>query len=153
MADMLVNLLQLPPVEPLQRALEEQGFRLRRAEPWDLTPVRNFIEQTFGRGWADETSVAFARQPITCFLARNAAKEIVGFAAYECTRRDFFGPMGLAEEFRGRRLGTALLLLALHGLKELGYVYAIIGGAGPVDFYRKTVNAVLIEGSTPGIYG
>jgi hypothetical protein len=31
-------------------------------------------------------------------------------------------------------------------------VYGIIGGVGPVEFYRKTVGAVKIEGSTPGIY-
>jgi hypothetical protein len=59
----------------------------------------------------------------------------------------------MAEGYRGRKLGTALLLLARYGLRDLGCAYAIIGGAGPVDFYRKAVNAVLIEGSTPGIYG
>jgi hypothetical protein len=34
----------------------------------------------------------------------------------------------------------------------MGYAYAIIGGAGPVDFYQKTVGAIEIEGSVPGIY-
>ena len=153
MADMLVNLLQLPRWEPVVKEVEKQGFQLRRAEPWDLTPLRDFIERTFSRGWADETSIAFARQPLTCFLARTEEKEIIGFAAYECTRRDYFGPMGIAESYRGRDLGTALILLAMHGLRDRGYVYAIIGGAGPVEFYRKTVQAVPIEGSTPGIYG
>jgi hypothetical protein len=34
----------------------------------------------------------------------------------------------------------------------MGYVYAIIGAAGPVHFYQKTVGAIVIPGSEPGIY-
>lgn len=37
-------------------------------------------------------------------------------------------------------------------MREQGYAYAIIGGVGPVEFYAKTVGAVVIEGSDPGIY-
>jgi hypothetical protein len=34
----------------------------------------------------------------------------------------------------------------------MGYVYAIIAAAGPVDFNRKTVGAIAIPDSEPGIY-
>ena len=34
----------------------------------------------------------------------------------------------------------------------MGYVYAIIGAAGPVRFYQKTVGAIIIPDSEPGIY-
>jgi hypothetical protein len=44
------------------------------------------------------------------------------------------------------------LLASLHGLRELGYVYAIIGGVGPIEFYQKTVGAIIIPDSSPGIY-
>ena len=37
-------------------------------------------------------------------------------------------------------------------MKERGYAYAIIGSAGPKDFYRKAVGAIGIEGSIPGAY-
>jgi hypothetical protein len=30
-------------------------------------------------------------------------------------------------------------------MQDLGYVYAIIGAAGPVDYYAKTVGARVIE--------
>jgi len=33
-----------------------------------------------------------------------------------------------------------------------GYAYAIIGGVGPVEYYKKIVHAIPIRGSTPGIY-
>jgi len=32
-----------------------------------------------------------------------------------------------------------------------GYEYAVIGWAGPTEFYKKTVGAILIEESEPGI--
>lgn len=34
----------------------------------------------------------------------------------------------------------------------MGYVYGIIGGAGPLDFYTKHCGATGIPGSEPGIY-
>ena len=79
-------------------------------------------------------------------------RELAGFAAYECTRRGFFGPTGVTPEARGKGIGKALLLASLYALRELGYVYGIIGAAGPVEFYQKTVGAIVIPGSEPGIY-
>jgi hypothetical protein len=37
-------------------------------------------------------------------------------------------------------------------MRDRGYAYAIVGGAGPADYYRRTVGATPIERSTPGIY-
>ena len=79
-------------------------------------------------------------------------REIVGFAAYECTRRGFFGPTGVVSTAQGKGIGKALLLASLWALREMGYVYAIIGAAGPVRFYQKTVGAIIIPDSEPGIY-
>lgn len=33
-----------------------------------------------------------------------------------------------------------------------GYGYAIVGNAGPTEFFRKVVGAIEIPGSEPGIY-
>ena len=147
MPDLLVNLLTLPALD----SSAEQGFHLRRAQPFEITPVRRFVETNFSLAWADEISVGFARQPISIFVA-TMDRELVGFAAYECTRRGFFGPTGVIPSAQGKGIGKALLLAALHALREMGYVYAIIGAAGPVHFYQKTVGAIIIPGSEPGIY-
>jgi predicted N-acetyltransferase YhbS len=53
---------------------------------------------------------------------------------------------------RGKGVGKALLLACMHGLHDEGYAYAIIGGAGPTEFYGKAVGAIPIEGSVPGVY-
>ncbi|HEV2862780.1 MAG TPA: GNAT family N-acetyltransferase [Pyrinomonadaceae bacterium] len=146
MPDMLVNLLRLPPPGP-----ESGGVVVRRAQPWELSKVRAFVSRVFSEGWADEISVGFARQPVTVFVAAREGR-LVGFAAYECTRRNFFGPTGVVEEERGRGVGRALLVASLWGLREMGYAYAVIGGVGPADFYARAVGATLIPDSTPGVY-
>jgi predicted N-acetyltransferase YhbS len=151
MADMLVRLYDLPEVDDRLAALEESGIVVKRAQPWEVSPLRRFIEDHFSEGWADESSAAFANKPITAFVAQDGDR-MVGFAAYECTRRGFFGPMGVDEGWRKRGIGAALTLACLHAMREMGYGYAIIGAAGPEDFYAKCCGAEVIADSKPGIY-
>ena len=148
---MLVNLLRLPPVDEALEAVRAAGLVVRRARPWELTQVRGFVTDNFGQAWADEVSVGLVRQPVTVFVALRDGR-LVGFAAYECTRKNFFGPTGVVEQERGRGLGRALLLAALRGLRELGYAYAVVGGVGPAAFYERAVGARLIPDSSPGVY-
>jgi GNAT superfamily N-acetyltransferase len=151
MPDMLVNLLQLPPLQPLLDEMSAVGVNIRRAQPFEVTPVRQFIEQNFSVAWADEVSVGFAHKPVTVYIATRDGR-VIGFAGYECTRKAFFGPTGVTASERGRGVGKALLIAALWGLRELGYVYGIIGHAGPIEFYEEAVGAVVIPDSDPGIY-
>jgi GNAT superfamily N-acetyltransferase len=147
MPDMLVNLLKLPSLG----RLNDESIKLRRAQPFELTPVRAFIEKNFSVAWADEISVGFANKPVSVVIATRDGR-VIGFAGYECTRKAFFGPTGVIESERGTGIGTALLIASLWGLRELGYVYAIIGSAGPKDFYERAVGAIVIPDSDPGIY-
>lgn len=148
---MLVNLLRLPPPDEASAGLRAAGLVVRRARPWELTRVREFVGENFSQAWADEVSAGLVRQPVTVFVALREGR-LVGFAAYECTRKNFFGPTGVVEAERGRGLGRALLLAALRGLRELGYAYAVIGGVGPAGFYERAVGARLIPDSSPGVY-
>jgi GNAT superfamily N-acetyltransferase len=151
MPDMLVNLLKLPPLEPIITDMRGKGIIIRRAQPFEITPVRKFVQSEFGHGWADEISVGFANKPITIYIALRDG-HLVGFGAYECTRKAFFGPTGVAKAERNQGIGKALLIACLWGLYELGYVYGIIGGAGPTEFYTRAVGASIIPDSVPGIY-
>jgi GNAT superfamily N-acetyltransferase len=147
MPDLLVNLLKLP--ERLR--LSDPDVNIRRAQPFEITPVREFIKNNFSDAWADEVSVGFANQPVTVFIATRASR-VIGFAGYECTRKAWFGPTGVAPSERSQGIGKALLIESLWGLCELGYVYGIIGGAGPIEFYQQAVGATIIPDSAPGIY-
>jgi predicted N-acetyltransferase YhbS len=151
MPDMLVNLMRLPPRDAALEELRGAGVVVRRAQPWELTQVREFVTENFKRSWADEITGGLARQPVTVFVALREGR-LVGFAAYECTRKNFFGPTGVAESERGRGVGRALLIASLWGLRELGYAYAVIGGVGPAEFYERAVGARLIPDSSPGVY-
>ena len=147
MPDLLVSLLKLP----ARKGITQPGINVRRAQPFEITPVREFIRNSFSSAWADEVSVGFANKPVTVFIATSDGR-VIGFAGYECTRKAFFGPTGVAKSERGRGIGKALLMESLWGLRELGYVYGVIGSAGPVEFYKQAVGAMVIPDSEPGIY-
>jgi predicted N-acetyltransferase YhbS len=151
--DLLVRLYAIADPHAYDGRCEAVGVHVRRAEAWDRIALRRFVTQQFGEGWASEADLAFSNgHPITAFVAVQAGA-IAGFGAYECTRRGFFGPTGVREDLRGNGIGAALLLRCLEGMRELGYAYAIIGGAGPSTFYERTCGAVPIAGSDPGVYG
>lgn len=153
MGDLLVRLYALGDGDAYDARIAAAGITVRRAEAWDRIALRGFVAANFGEGWASEAELAFANgHPITAFVAVKDG-ELAGFAAYECTRRGFFGPTGVRANLRGSGAGAALLLRCLDGMRQLGYAYAIIGGAGPSEFYQRVCGAVPIAGSDPGVYG
>src|SRR4029434_4289418 len=123
---------------------------IRRALAPERHAVLDWIRAHFASSEA-EVETAFAQVPVNCFIAVRDGT-ILGFACYDVTCRNFFGPEGVAVGERGHGIGRALLLSALHAQRAQGYAYAIIGGVGPADFYVKTVGAIAIPESTPGIY-
>lgn len=150
MPDMLVKLYELPPLAPALAAAARHGCVIRRALSTDRAATLAWVQPAFP-SWVAEVEAAFSRLPVTCFVAQREQK-VVGFACYDATCANFFGPTAVAENERGHGVGRALLLAALHAQKEQGYAYAIIGGVGPAAYYTKAVGAVVIEGSSPGIY-
>ncbi len=151
MPDLLVPLYTLPPRADGEGQIAGQDILVRRANTFEMSRVGAFIRAHFSESWADEMAATFARQPVSGYIALDDGR-IVGFAAHEATRRAFFGPTGVAPTYRGRGIGRALLIASLWGLHDLGYAYGIIGAAGPTEFYQKTVGAIVIPNSTPGIY-
>jgi GNAT superfamily N-acetyltransferase len=151
MRDMLVKLYELPAIEESRSAMRARGVEIRRPEPWERTLLLDWIADRFYPQWAAECEIAFATVPASGFIAIREAT-LIGFACHDCTRRNFFGPSGVAEAHRRQGVGAALLLACMYAMRDRGYAYAIIGAAGPEDFYARTVAAVPIPGSTPGIY-
>ena len=150
--DRVVRLYDLPPVGSHLEKLEKRGVIVRVARAYEKTQVVTWVGDQFSAGWADECCIAFSHHPISCFIATEKGA-ILGFACYETTCKNFFGPIGVAKHARRRGIGNALLLSCLHAMAASGYAYAIIGGGhGARAFYAETVGAAEIEGSSPGIY-
>jgi GNAT superfamily N-acetyltransferase len=147
---MLVKLYALPRLDEALRGCARQGVTIRRVSSPENHAVCDWVRVNFPT-WLPEVEAACCRLPISCFVAIREDR-ILGFACYDATCRNFFGPEGVLDIERGHGLGRALLLAALHAQREQGYAYAIVGGVGPAEFYAKTVGATLIEGSTPGMY-
>lgn len=151
MKDMLVRLTGLPDITSQVGQLEQQDIVIRRPIAPEKSLVCDWVNKNFSEFWANEAEVAFSRQPVSCFVAQRG-NEILGFACYETTAKAFFGPTGILETERGKGIGKVLLIKALEALKEMGYAYGIIGGVGPEEYYKKAVNAVVIEGSEKSVY-
>lgn len=151
MADMLVKLYDLDGRDTGKEELLKHDIVLRRVLASEKYVVTEWVKMHFGDHWSSECEVAISRQPVSCYIAVKD-KEIMGFGCYDATCRNFFGPTGVLEKYRGLGVGKGLLLECLKSMYNDGYAYAIIGGVGPVEFYAKSAGAVLIEGSHPGIY-
>jgi GNAT superfamily N-acetyltransferase len=147
MSDMLVRLYALP-----RNDIElPNGVEVRRAISLERQLVCRWVEQTFSAGWASECAISFSRVPIACFIA-TCENTIIGFCCYDSTSRGVAGPLGVAEDHRGKHIGSALILDALADMKANGYAYAVLGWVGPEKFFERVGGATIIEGSEPGIY-
>lgn len=152
MKDMLVRLMELPDASDLEKKLlDKDKVVFRRAIAPEKHLICEWVMEQFGAYWKSEVEVAFSRQPVSCWIAQRG-NDILGFACYESTARNFFGPTGTKESERGKGIGKVLLIKSLESLREMGYAYAIIGGVGPTEFYEKAVGAKLIDGSEVSIY-
>jgi GNAT superfamily N-acetyltransferase len=151
MPDMLVKLYELPDLHEQMKSTVRQGVLVRRPNPWERPLLLDWVRHLFSHVWASECEAAFTANPPSCFIALQN-QTLVGFACFDCTRKNFFGPTGVAESARGKGVGLALLLSCLYAMRDDGYAYAVIGGVGPAEYYYKTVGATMIAGSTPGIY-
>ena len=145
--DMLVKLYDLPQdPSPLPA-----GITIRRALASEQHQVVTWASRVFSQGWADEAAVAFDRRPVACWVAL-ANRSLAGFCVYDATARGMLGPIGVAEHCRRRGVGRHLVVKSLQDMAAQGYAYAVVGWAGPQAFFTRTIGALPIPGSSPGIY-
>ncbi len=164
MPDLLVRLYALPPLEPAMLALAAKGIVVRRATPNEAPDLAAWVRRHFEESWAVGCERALTQRPASCFVALRPAahtpahpydltpQELLGFACYDTSARGMFGPTGVHPAARSGGVGAALLLKTLHAMREEDYQYAVIGWAGPVAWYERTVGATVIAGSEPGGY-
>jgi GNAT superfamily N-acetyltransferase len=151
MPDMLVKLYELNDDWGFIAEQEGLGITIRKPIGPEKQLVVDWVRETFSDAWASETDRAISNVPISNFIAIQDGR-LVGFACHDATALGFFGPIGVLESWRGKGTGKALLLACLLDMKLKGYVYAIIGAVGPSEFYSKSVGAVEIPDSSPGLW-
>jgi len=153
MADMLVKLYNMPHSHDIEEILLGSGIKIKKALAPDRSRIIAFSRTCAKDDYSDEVRAAFSNNPVTCYIATKE-KEIIGFACYEATAKNFFGPMAVLESERKKGIGKALLLKSLESMQELGYAYAIIGWPtkSAVGFYKKCVGATMIDEKSSGVY-
>ena len=153
MADMLVKLYNIPNSHDIEKKLLQNGIRIKKALAPDRSKIIAFSRICAKDDYSDEVRAAFSNNPVTCYIATRE-KELIGFACYEATARNFFGPMAVLESERKKGVGKVLLLKALESMRELGYAYAIIGwpANSAVSFYKKCAGAIMIDEKSSGVY-
>ena len=166
MSDMLVQLYSIPELWPRQAALAGRGVEIRQALPAEKRIVADWASRCFSGSTAGWCEVAIEQRPVTCFIAVEKQAQadlatspydlppeiLLGVGCYDTVAKGMFGPAGVRPDRRGQGIGSALLLACLHAMKAERYAYAIVGWAGVPEFYAKTVGAVPIAGSEPGVY-
>lgn len=148
--DLIVNLYSRRLAELAERVRDVEAS-IRVALPPEQHIIKDWVGANFSEYWVSEVTAAMAHQPPGCLIA-TIDGQLVGFACYDATARGFFGPTGVAESQRGKKIGLALLFHTLTAMKAHGYAYAIIGSVGPTDFYVNAVGAMPIDGKGEDIY-
>ena len=154
MTDMIVKLYDLPNIDEDMQRLAAENIIIKRAMTLDMHKILAFVDENFrdiSDGWVNECQASLMRQPIACFIAEHE-KQVIGFASYDASAKGFFGPIGVSETYRKKGLGTVLMVKALNAMHDEGYGYGIIGWVSSEAYYEKTVGAVAIPDSEPGIY-
>ncbi|HDR4558713.1 GNAT family N-acetyltransferase [Bacillus cereus] len=120
---------------------------VRKAKLSDFKKLARFVNEEFGERWLRSIEYGFRtyKENLPIYIAEKE-EVIVGFVCYDVVRgkKGLFGPMGTATQNRVKGVGKQLLHLCLQSMKQDGYEYAIIGQAGPIEFYERNCNARLI---------
>ena len=113
------------------------GYRLTDATEQDKTALLEFIESQFSLSWAKE-ALSGGNGAFCSLIKRNGG--ILGFAAMHATNPNWFGPMGVKTNERGKGLGNALLhqvLARLHREKTGQIILPWINDK--IGFYEKAL--------------
>ena len=152
MPDLLVKLYDLKEND-YENCLQDKGISIHKAHIADKSRILAFVRTNFNENWANECEYALVSNPIYCYIAVKN-KEPIGFACYDASSKNFFGPLGVKETERHHGVGKVLLHKCLESMKESGYAYAIIGWVeDALEFYKKEVDAIVIEDSPPNKSG
>ncbi|QHE52342.1 GNAT family N-acetyltransferase [Pontibacillus sp. HMF3514] len=129
----------------MPKVMLDEGITLLRAALKDQEELLRFISERFGDPWVKTIQIALEKECPPLYIARDRG-ELIGFACYDSVRdqKGVYGPMGTSPQVRTKGVGYALLHTCLEEMKQKGYEYAILGEAGPIEYYERACGAKLI---------
>ena len=148
---MLIKLYDLDDDWSFMAEQKIKGITIRKPIGPENHLIVDWVSNHFSPGWAAETDQATTNTPPSCFVAVKSS-HFIGFADYDATALGYFGPTGVEKSEWGKGTGQALLRACLLDMKLKGYGYAIVGDVNDPAYYQKTVGAIEIPDSSPGLY-
>ncbi|MEM0322091.1 MAG: GNAT family N-acetyltransferase [Thermoprotei archaeon] len=130
-ADLEVDLSLFDKFRPPR--FEKNGFTF--GPPDNVEALLGFVEANFGLNWKRETEESLKYGGV--IQAKNGVN-IAGFADYSGFEETWFGPIGVAEQYRERGIGSELLFAALTRMRERGVCHATIPWTEHLTFYGQT---------------
>lgn len=136
------------PLEAINKMpeLEKGGYHFGRVKSSDFVETYNFVKIQFPHStWCEEVKYSFTLNPPTTFIAKDANKNIVGWATHSQFFPGSFGPTGVKESLRGKGIGTTLFLWCLWDIKQKGLdtceIMWVVGDT--IKFYSKAIGAYI----------
>ena len=128
--DILVRLYDHRDYSSAFAELAAKGVEIKKAMDVNFSEIVDFVKSNFSEIWADEARFALANR--CCYIAVEGSR-LVGFACIQATAPEFFGPIGVLPDCRGKGVATALLHRCAMSMKDKGYKYMVAGAVrGPM---------------------
>ncbi len=96
----------------------------------------NWVEENFSVFWKTEAEMALKNSYGGVFIARRD-ENILGFSAYGVLKRNWFGPIGVKKDIRGKGIGTVLLFKTMSRLRCNGQRIVIIPWTSHLYYYTQ----------------
>ena len=124
--------------------LSKEGFSFRKAIRQEKDALISWVRENFSPFWAYEVGLGFGGDETSVWLAERGG-EILGFAAYSVLEPNWFGPIGVSQEVRGRGNGTILLYKAMNSLRLNGHRLVTVPWTDLLFFYSQLPGIVSIR--------
>ncbi|WP_017185111.1 GNAT family N-acetyltransferase [Alkalibacillus haloalkaliphilus] len=123
-----------------------RDLNIQSVELVDQHDLVMFVRNEFSQEWSNTIEQGLSMNQKSIYVAYDDFGQLIGFAAYDVFKgkKGYIGPIGVTSSNRTSGVGYALLHYCLRDMKEIGYAYAVIGGAGPIEFFEKACRAVVI---------
>jgi len=128
MAGTILNMEMPAEVNAAEKRLRSEGVTIRFLEPKDAFRFLSFLERNFPGDWtrAAREKLRMGAEPDE-FLIVLKEDEVVGYCQYE---GEHFGPFGVCEELRGRKIGSILFYRTVQRMRAKGYQHIWVAWTG-----------------------